>query len=365
MTFQRKKSVLILADGMPAGGTERQIIELLKGFRYNKDFEIAFGVLVKDGERVREAESYAAKILPVPQSSQYDFTLAWSLIGLTRKYNIDLIHTFGSVSDFAGCLAGRINTIPVVNGSIRSARPKLNKRDRISRFCMRFATRIVANSYAGLRAFGMENRDNAQVIYNGVDLQRFENVIPAHIPEQTICMVGNFSRKKDQAQLIAILPKLLEQYSGLHLFLVGRGDTLNMLRQQVASLGLTQSVTFVTDCDTPESIIDGCKIGVLLSPEGEGLSNVIIEYMALGKPVIATALGGNPELIDHGKTGYLVDAGKPEQATTYISHLLNEPHAAKKMGEAGKQKIAEHFHISRMISNYEDLYSRLTENTRR
>lgn len=361
MTFQKKKSVLILADGMSAGGTERQIIELLKGFQYNKDFEIIFGVLVKDGERVSEAEYYAAKILPVLQSSQYDFTLAWSLIRLTREYNIDLIHTFGSVSDFAGIVAGRINNIPVVNGSIRNARPKLNKRDRISRFCMRFATGIVANSYAGIRAFGMENLDNAQVIYNGVDIKRFEDVIPAQIPEQTICMVGNFTRKKNQAQLIKILPKLLEKYSRLHLILVGRGDNLDSLQQQVAFLGLTQSVTFVTDCNTPESIISGCEIGVLLSPEGEGLSNVIIEYMALGKPVIASALGGNHELVDHGKTGYLVENGKPEQLITYISYLLSEPHAAKKMGEAGKHKIAEHFHISRMVSNYQDLYSRLTE----
>ena len=209
MTFQRKRSVLILADGMSAGGTERQIIELLKGFQYNKNFEIIFGVLVKEGERVSEAEYYSAKILPVLQSSQYDFTLAWSVIRLTREYKIDLIHTFGSVSDLAGIVAGKINKIPVVNGSIRSARPKLNKRDRISRFCMRFATEIVANSYAGIRAFGMENRDNAQVISHGVDIKRFEGVIPAQIPEQTICMVGNFSRKKNQAQLIKILPKLL------------------------------------------------------------------------------------------------------------------------------------------------------------
>ncbi|TKB05995.1 glycosyltransferase [Desulforhopalus sp. IMCC35007] len=363
MTFQKKRSVLILADGMSAGGTERQIIELLKGFQYNKNFEIIFGVLVKDGECVPEAGYYAAKILPVRQSSQYDFTLAWSLIHLTREYNIDLIHTFGSVSDFSGIVAGRINNIPVVNGSIRNARPKLNKRDKISRFCMRFATGIVANSYAGIRAYGMENRDNAQVIYNGVDIKRFEDIIPAQIPEQSICMVGNFSLKKDQAQLIKILPKLLEKYSRLHLILVGRGDNLDNLQQQVAFLGLTQSVTFVTDCNSPESIVSGCEIGVLLSPEGEGFSNAIIEYMALGKPVIASALGGNHELVDHGKTGYLVENGKAEQLITYISHLLSEPYAAKKMGEAGKEKIAEHFHVSRMVNSYEDLYFRLTEDS--
>lgn len=361
MTFQRKRSVLILADGMPAGGTERQIVELLKGFQHNKDFEIIFGVLVKDGERVNEAGEYAARTLPVSQSSKYDFTLAWSLIHLTREYSIDLIHTFGSVSDFAGIVASRTNNIPVVNGSIRNARPKLNKRDRISRFCMRFATAIVANSYAGLRAYGMEDRETAQVIYNGVDIKRFKDVIPAQIPEQTICMVGNFSRKKDQAQLIKIMPKLLEKYSKLHLILVGRGENLVILQQQVACLGLSRSVSFVTDCNSPESIISGCEIGVLLSPEGEGLSNVIIEYMALGKPVIASALGGNHELVDHGKTGYLVENGKPEHLINYISYLLSNPHVAKETGEAGKQKITEHFQISRMVKNYENLYSRLTE----
>lgn len=357
--IQNKITVLLLVDGMDAGGTERQVVELLKGIKRINSVKTVLGVLVKGGELQAEAESAADVILPVRQSSQYDFSLAYSLVNLARKYNTDIIHTFGAVSDFAGIVAGKINGIPVINGSIRNARPKLNKRDRISRFCMRFASWIVANSNAGLTAYGVASYASSSVIYNGVDPDRFVKVIPAVFPEKTICMVGNFSRKKDQQQLIEVLPELQKKHSELHLVLVGRGSNLKNLQNCTKDLGLQQSVTFVINCNTPEPIIRASCIGVLLSPEGEGLSNAIIEYMALGKPVIASDMGGNSELVSHDLTGYLVDNNSPEQLIAHITHLLDNPKHAMQMGMKGKQKIADDFTVSRMVDEYGKLYEKL------
>jgi len=264
------------------------------------------------------------------------------------------------VSDFAGVVAGRCNGIPTINGSIRSARYRLSKRDRISRFCMHFADWIVANSHAGIKAFGVDQQENSSVIYNGVDLSRFSEVVSGRYDEKpSICMVGNFTAKKNHSQLIEVLPKLHIKFPALQLVLVGRGERISLLKQQVASLGLLQSVSFVTDCNSPESIIKACDIGILLSPQGEGLSNAIMEYMALEKPVIATDMGGNCELVKHGKTGYLVSGNDSGQLVGYVDCLLSNPKLAVKMGIAGCKRITNQFTDKQMTANYERLYIRL------
>lgn len=351
-----KPAILILADGMSSGGTERQIVELLRGLKGKGVFRTVFGVLVKGGEREEEARKYSDIVLPVRQSRSYDFTLAFSLINLVGKYHIDLIHTFGSVSDCAGIVAGKITGKPVINGSIRSARPRLNRRDRISRICMSFATWIVANSQAGLRAFGVEKFSNASVIYNGVDLNRFKGVESVFYGYPAICMVGNFTRKKDQISLIRALPVMQQKVPSLRLILVGRGETLDRCRQLSSSLNLDKSVHFFTDVNHPEQLIMGCQVGILLSPQGEGTSNVIIEYMAMGKPVIASDLGGNRELVDHRKTGLLVSDHLPETLSSTILDVLCDEEKIKSMGMSGREKIREKFGLERMINDYESLY---------
>lgn len=228
---------------------------------------------------------------------------------------------------------------------------------------MRFANWVVANSHAGVMAFGMEKRNNVSVINNGVGLERFSGIDPARLSDPAICMVGNFTRKKDQGSLISIMPELRKKFPKLQLVLVGRGEKQSYLQQIVDSLGLQDNVIFVTDCNNPESLIKASRVGLLLSPEGEGLSNVIIEYMALGKPVIASSLGGNCELVDHGTTGFLVNNGNHEKLIDYITRLLSNSVLAQNMGMAGKSKISRDFTITKMVSQYEALYSSLINRT--
>lgn len=352
----KKPTILIIADGMSAGGTERQIVELLRGLQGRDSLQTVFGVLVKGGEREEEAMRYADVVLPVRQSLSYDITLAFSLVAFVKKYNIDLIHTFGSICDCCGIIAGKITGTPVVNGSIRSARPKLNRRDWVSRCCMLFATWVVANSQAGLVAFGVEKFPNASVISNGVDLNRFVGVRPVLQSHPAICMVGNFTQKKDQASLIRVIPIIKQKLPDVQLMLVGRGETLDRCKQLASALDIDESVHFFTDIDHPEQLIMDCQLGILLSPQGEGISNVIIEYMALGKPVIASNLGGNSELVVHGTTGYLVSDDSPETLSSVILEILCDAEKAQGMGDAGRKVIHDKFGLERMIDEYESLY---------
>jgi glycosyltransferase involved in cell wall biosynthesis len=346
---------------MPIGGTERQIVELLKGMKQKSNFHIAFGVLVKGGALEKEAMRWTDFSVPLPQRYSFDLTLAFSVSKAVKKYEIKLIHTFGMISDWAGLFATKINKIPYINGSIRSARPILNHRDIISRFAMPFADRIIANSYAGLSAFKIQEHSKTEVIKNGVDLNRFKDVKPFAGKCTTLCMIGNFTKKKDQSSLIHALPIILNKFPDVRLILIGRGPELDQCKRLILSLSLSRYINIITDTNHPEPYIAASQVGVLISPQGEGLSNVIIEYMALAKPVVATDLGGNSELVEDGKTGYLIRPNAPEIIAEHIMKLLRNPARAKQMGILGQNKIFSQFGLERMIDEYEGLYHKLLE----
>ncbi|MDM8553175.1 glycosyltransferase family 4 protein [Desulfococcaceae bacterium HSG7] len=357
---QAKPKILILADAMPVGGAERQIVELLKGLKSRGSFFTILGILVKGGALQSEATRFADFFLPFPQKSEFDVTLAFSVYQSVKKYNIALIHTFGIISDIAGLFAAKTLGIPYINGSMRSAPPRLNHRDIINRCCMPFADMAIANSYAGLRAFKMIKHPRAQVIYNGVDLSRFENVRPIKQATSNICMVGNFTKRKDQAGLIRSLPLIRQVFPNIKLLLIGKKrKKFAKCHHLIKSLGLDANVDIISDTDHPEPYILGSYVTVLITNikiHGEGISNAIIEYMALGKPVVASDCGGNKELVEHGKTGYLIPANTPLMISEYILKLLCNPEKAKHKGALGKKKIFSQFGLERMIDEYEGLY---------
>ncbi len=352
--------VLIMVDGMPAGGTERQIVELLKGLKESDTGVRTFlGILQKGGPREEEACRYADEVINIRQSLPYDITLAFSLIGVVKKKRIAIMHTFGSISDLSGVVAAKVTGIKLINGSIRNARRKLTLRDRISLFSMSFADQIVANSHAGLKSYRVDLQKNVQVIYNGVDFSRFETVKPFEYHRSYICMVGNFTPKKDQQSLVNAFFDVAVHFPQHDLILVGRGKNEQECRDLVSTRGLCERVLFVNNCNSPESYIRGSDVCVLLSPDGEGLSNVIIEYYALSKPVIATNLGGNPEIIKNGQTGTLLQSHSQDEVSGAIIDLLQNTEKSKMYGELGRERVFCKYAIERMIDDYSELYRRL------
>lgn len=345
---------------MSSGGMERQIIELLKGLKKRGNLTIHFGVMMRGGEREKEAANYTHKVLPFGQRCNFDFTPFFSLLKLAKKNNINLIHTFGCKSDFAGLAVSKIFNIPNINGSIRSARSKLILLDRLSRLCMPLSDWIVANSHAGLKAFGVNRYPHVSVIHNGLDLNRFKHIKPFIHNCPTICMVGNFTPKKDQKSLISALPIIHREIPNIKLILVGRGEKkLRECQRLVSSIGITSCTEFITNTNHPEPYIAGSQAGILISPQGEGISNVIMEYMALGKPVVASYKGGNSEIVENGRTGYLIPENTPKLIADAILKLFRNPEEAEQMGKLGRERITQKFNLDRMIDEYEILYHRL------
>jgi glycosyltransferase involved in cell wall biosynthesis len=217
----------------------------------------------------------------------------------------------------------------------------------------------VANSRAGLDAYGLGDHPRAQVIPNGIDLSRFETVVAESRDEPTVCMLANFRALKDHATVIRALPQIRRAVPGARLILVGRDfGTLADNQQLAQRLGVSEAVRFVSDTLRPESFIAASRVCVLASPS-ESFSNAILEYMALAKPVVATeTCGDSAALIRNGESGFLVPYGSSELLAARIIALLNDPQQARVMGEAARRQV-QGFTVARMVAEHEALFTRL------
>ncbi len=357
--------VLIIVDGMLSGGAERQIIELLRALQHNAEITTGLCTLSIGGEREREAKEIVNHTFSNHPARNAGFSLllhmprtALQVLSEAKNWRPDIVHTFGCFSDHLGVLLAKKLDAKFINGSVCAARPKLYYRDRISQLTFNCADTIVANSHAGLKSFGIAEK--GRVIHNGVDHGRFRNVQKAELAgSPVLCMVGNFTDKKDQFTLISCLPALQTSYPDIQLILIGRGKHVHTCRDHAAELGCEEHVQFIENCDNPEPYIRRSDICLLISNigvHGEGISNAIIEYMALGKPVIASVCGGNGELVVDSVTGILIKNNDKNEIVSSAHELLANPERMVSMGLAGKHRIEVEFSITKMVNAYIDLY---------
>jgi len=169
-------------------------------------------------------------------------------------------------------------------------------------------------------------------------------------PGRVILTVGRWlasERYKGMDTLITALPRLLLHWPELQLVMVGEGDDRAWLEQLAEKNGVRRHVTFLSGVPYAElaACYAACEIFALPSA-GEGMGLVYLEAMSLGKPVIGGAHGGAPEVIEDGKTGYLVQHGDAVQLATSIDTLLSDPVLAHEMGQRGRQRVEQEFRFN-------------------
>jgi sugar transferase (PEP-CTERM/EpsH1 system associated) len=207
-------------------------------------------------------------------------------------------------------------------------------------------------------------------LYSGVDTERFSptGTAAAGVPWKddggavTIGTVGRLDPVKNQAWLLSVFHRILEQHpdlgSRLHLIIAGDGPLRAELAESVRRLGIDNKVWLPgARSDVPE-LMRAMDVFVLPS-RNEGISNTILEAMACGRPVIAARVGGNPEIIDSGRTGTLYeseDAGGFESAL--MGYLAN-PGMRRDHGHAGRERVLSEFSIDAMVRRYADCYEEL------
>ena len=193
-----------------------------------------------------------------------------------------------------------------------------------------------------------------------------QSALPANFPSgRVILTVGSWQaneRYKGMDTLISALPRLLHEWTDLQLVAVGEGDDQAWLEQLAEGCGVRRHVHFFSGLTYSElaACYSACEIFALPS-SGEGFGLVYLEAMARGKPVIGGAHGGAPEVIDDGRTGYLVQHGDAPQLATSIETLLANPDLAREMGARGRERVNRDFKFSVFAKSLKKIFRELCE----
>ncbi|HBE42070.1 MAG TPA: hypothetical protein DDW27_12850 [Bacteroidales bacterium] len=358
--------ILFIICSLGSGGMERRLTELLKRLRLISDIEFEL-VLMSYEVHYKEIFDLGVKIHFVERNSRKDMFMFGNLFRLFRDYAPDIVHCWDSMTAVYSAPLCRLLRIKLVNGMVTNSPRKykiLNKNWIRAKLTFPFSDYIVGNSAAGLKAYGSPD-GKSRVIYNGFDFARIAKIIPEEIMRDqlkittryVIGMVATFSAKKDYPTYFMAARKLLEEGNDVTFLAIGTGTdspgSVNYIDDQYS-----RNFRLLGNRSEIESYINIMDICVL-STYTEGISNSVIEYMAMAKPVVATDGGGTNELVDEGKTGFLIGPSDHNALASRLQSLLNDPELRKQMGTAGVQRIREEFSIERMVSNYLELYKSL------
>lgn len=351
--------ILFFIDTLSAGGKERRLTELMKVLKLNLDFEFELVVMSKD-IHYKEVLDLGISIHYIIRKTKKDISVFYRFYKLCRNYKPDIVHCWDSMTAIYLVPICKFLHIKLINGMIVNSPVKQNIFNKFwfrAKLTFPFSDIILGNSKAGLKAYSAP-RNKSTVIYNGFNFDRIENLkSKENIKQQLntdstyiIGMVATFSEKKDYRTYYRAAQLLLNQRNDI-IFLAIGCDTDSFLSKSLIDDKNIDHFRLLGKMAGVESFINAMDICVLATFT-EGISNSILEYMALGKPVIATSGGGTSEIIKDNITGYLIDPSNPRELAEKMEILLNDADLRYNMGLAGKKRIQTYFSIEKMVNKY-------------
>ena len=276
------------------------------------------------------------------------------------------MHSFGWLSSAAAVPMCKLLRIPFVDGSIRVGWvPK--KHVFRARLTLAMADYVIANSFAGLNAWRIPEK-KGRVIYNGIETGRFRFTKNQNRKGDyfTVLMTGRMSDVKDFDSFVNSARLVLSKDSGKgwRFLALGDGTIRSTLMNNSADLVQKGLLIFVNPGLEVSSFLREADVGVLMTNPNlleEGCSNSILEYMASGLPVICSDSGGNRELVEDGKTGFIIPPLNAHVLAEKLIWLKENPSIATRMGKAGRKRVFQDFTVERMIKRTVRTYEELAE----
>ena len=347
-------------------GAEKQLVRTALGLR-RAGHNVGVCCLARGGVFFEaELRDAAVPVTVLGKRGRFDLPVIGRLCRVIQGFRPEIVHTWMFCSNLIGRVAAIICRVPVVIGSERAADIWKGRLHRLAdRFLARRTAAIVTNAEA-LRNFCVDRlglpAEKVAVIYNGLDLAEFDARaaagVSAPIPQRrgaVIGVVGRLEEQKGHPYLLRAMAML--ERAEAELWVVGRGPAEDRLRREAVDLGLA-NVHFLGHRDDVPGLLRQMDILVLPSL-WEGMPNAVMEAMAASRPVVATAVHGTPELVDDGVTGILVPARDPRALCAGLRRLLGDGDLRRRMGEAGRRRIAERFSEERMTAATIELYQAL------
>ena len=358
------------------GGTETQAVELARRLHPAR-YQVTIGCLRKEGPLLSRLEGSGVRVMEFSLGKGFDTPSGIAgmlrIARFLRRERIQILHAHDLWSNMVGVLAATLARVPVRISSQRDLSHDAwygTYRRRVLRFLQGRSSAVLTNASA-IRDGLIEDGVPAQkvcVVHNGVDIDRFRDVKPNRewlFPNSTgrklIVLVGNMnSDVKGHPVLISAAAEIIKTHPEVQFVLVGDGPKRRDYEATVEAAGLKQHFLFLgRRSDVPEILVS-CDIAVLPSL-AEGLPNAVLEYLAAGLPVVATALGGNLEVVRDGVTGLLIPANDSSAQGSALIRLLDDPELAAQIAKSGQEHVQSKFSFQRLVQEVEILYSNLLE----
>lgn len=377
-----QKLRLLLVDPMyMVGGQERVVLTLAKHLRRDLfDVHVAVDPMSPMLPELRTIEG--VRIHLVTMRGKWDVLGLVRLVRLGRLLRPDIVHSHGSIAGLFGRIAAWLTRCPInvwtmqllpTDNQLSTRVPGFRRTLYIGAAGLldRMSDQVLAVSDALKReriAMGFAVPERMTVVPNLVDVDRYANCTVSREEarsrlgladdERVLVFVGRLAPQKGLPFLLRALPAIRLRHPRLRLIVVGGGVEADDMRVLVKQLNLHDAVTFLGIRHDVETILPAADLAVLPSLY-EGMPLAILEYMAAGKAVVATAVNGTPEIVEHGVTGLLVapsDVGELEHA---ICNLLDQPELVSSMGARGAERVRSEFSRERFMERSEAVYLEL------
>jgi glycosyltransferase involved in cell wall biosynthesis len=366
--------VLDLRDTHDIGGPGKTILETYR-FIDRARFDLHLAVFHRENEStdtpfLREARNYG---LPahVIRSSPYDPRLIVRTAALVKRLGVDIVHAHEAISDVIAWTSRRLHRVPIVttmhgwiaNSPRQRALVEIDKR--------------VARGFDMVLAVSAQIRDQlleagvpakrVRLVHNAIVIDRYQrsgergfvaSLVGRTLPRPMLACIGRLSAEKGHADLLEALAIVKRKGHQVSAVLAGEGPERARLEGRIAALGLADSVFLPGHVDRPQRMLEDADLMVLPS-HTEGLPNAALEALAMNVPVLATAVGGTPEVIEDGRSGRLVRPRDPAMMAARIEEFLANREQWAQMAIRGRASVIERFDFKARTRVVEGLYSEL------
>lgn len=377
---RRPITVMFMINYLGVGGAEQQLLELVRGID-KTNFNPIVVSLYPGGDLEHEVRDIqGAELICLDRKGKYDFSILLKVLRLLRQRRVDVIQPYLTPAKFFELLPALINRTPMKvmtqRGMIVDSGLDTNFYLRAETYLARFADWVIPNSNAikdDLVRRGVKP-GHIRVIYNGINLRRL-NSDSARVAEirsrmgvppdgKVVGITARLDPVKDHATFLQAALIILRVMPGTRFAILGDGPLRADLEKQARELGLAERVAFLGMQQDVGSYVSAFDLACLTSMDREGCSNATLEAMALGKPVVVTDAGGNREVVEHGKTGFIVPVRNPQALADAVLTCLGRPDWSREMGQHAREEVFRRFSLERMVQDYQNLYEQGLSNIR-
>jgi glycosyltransferase involved in cell wall biosynthesis len=366
----RKVKVFHLITELSIGGAQNALFRLLENFG-NASFQHSVACFFNaDGTIANQIRALNTPVFDLRMNHKYQVDAFGRLLQLLRREKPDILHTWMFHANLPGRILGRLAKIPIIISSERTMGQENSVRHWLNKRSISLVDQVICVSQSVadhvIHDVGLPS-NKVLVIPNGIDPARYQN-LPAKVQARIsfglpvdsviIAAIGRPRPVKGYPYLLKAFVRISKSYPRIHLLFVGNGPDRPKLIDQAQSLGMRSRVTFLDDLTNIPDLL--ASLDVLVIPSlFEGMPNVALEAMAVELPVVATAVGGTPEVVIDGKTGFLIPSSDTQALSIALEKLIENPPLRDEMGLAGRRRVEREFSIKKTVHKTRELYANL------